>query len=244
MSLIGGIVGGMIGFTFLGPLGALIGSVIGSRMSGNSVKRKNPNNFDHQLAFFAALFACLAKIAKADGQVTTEEINKIEDFIQKKFNLNEEQRNFAINIFQKAKDDNVSFDAYASKLANLLKKSPNSLVIFFELLFELAMADGVLHPNEEKLLKKLPKIFGFSDQLYNQLFQKYGLKTNNFYQVLGATKDMNFDEIRKIYLKKRREFHPDKLISKGLPEELIEKAKEKFIEIQEAYEELEKIHKK
>ena len=55
MSLIGGIVGGMIGFTFLGPLGALIGSVIGSRMSGNSVKRKNPNNFDHQLAFFAAL---------------------------------------------------------------------------------------------------------------------------------------------------------------------------------------------
>ena len=55
---------------------------------------------------------------------------------------------------------------------------------------------------------------------------------------------MSFDEIRKIYLKKRREFHPDKLISKGLPEELIEKAQEKFIEIQEAYEELEKIHKK
>ena len=51
MSLIGGLVGGMIGFTFLGPLGALIGSVIGSRMSGNSVRRKNPNNFDHQLAF-------------------------------------------------------------------------------------------------------------------------------------------------------------------------------------------------
>ena len=55
---------------------------------------------------------------------------------------------------------------------------------------------------------------------------------------------MTFNEIRKVYLKKRREFHPDKLISKGLPEELIEKAKEKFIEIQEAYEELEKIHKK
>ena len=70
------------------------------------------------------------------------------------------------------------------------------------------------------------------------------MKTQNFYEVLGVSKQMNFDEIRKIYLKKRREFHPDKLISKGLPEELIEKAKEKFIEIQEAYEELEKIHKK
>ena len=244
MSLIGGLVGGMIGFTFLGPLGALIGSVVGSRMGRNSVRRKNPNNFDHQVAFFAALFACLAKIAKADGQVTKEEINKIEDFITQKFNLDGEQRNFAINIFQKAKDDNVSFDAYAKQLASLLKRSPNSLMIFYELLFELAMADGELHPNEEKLLKKVPKIFGFNDGLYNQLFQKYGLKTQNFYEILGVSKQMNFDEIRKMYLKKRREFHPDKLISKGLPEELIEKAKEKFIEIQEAYEELEKIHKK
>jgi len=205
---------------------------------------KNPNNFDHQVAFFAALFACLAKIAKADGQVTKEEINKIEDFITQKFNLDGEQRNFAINIFQKAKDDNVSFDAYAKQLASLLKSSPNSLMIFYELLFELAMADGELHPNEEKLLKRVPRIFGFNDGLYNKLFQKYGMKTQNFYEVLGVSKQMNFDEIRKIYLKKRREFHPDKLISKGLPEELIEKAKEKFIEIQEAYEELEKIHKK
>ena len=244
MSLIGGLVGGMIGFTFLGPLGALIGSVVGSRMGRNSVRRKNPNNFDHQVAFFAALFACLAKIAKADGQVTKEEINKIEDFITQKFNLDGEQRNFAINIFQKAKDDNVSFDAYAKQLASLLKRSPNSLMIFYELLFELAMADGELHPNEEKLLKKVPRIFGFNDGFYNQLFQKYGLKTQNFYEVLGVSKQMTFDEIRKTYLKKRREFHPDKLISKGLPEELIEKAKEKFIEIQEAYEELEKIHKK
>ena len=244
MSLIGGLVGGMIGFTFLGPLGALIGSVVGSRMGRNSVRRKNPNNLDHQVAFFAALFACLAKIAKADGQVTKEEINKIEDFITQKFNLDGDQRNFAINIFQKAKDDNVSFDAYAKQLASLLKSSPNSLMIFYELLFELAMADGELHPNEEKLLKRVPRIFGFNDGLYSQLFQKYGLKTQNFYEVLGVSKQMNFDEIRKIYLKKRREFHPDKLISKGLPEELIEKAKEKFIEIQEAYEELEKIHKK
>ena len=244
MSLVGGLVGGMIGFNFLGPLGALIGSVVGSRMGRNSVRRKNPNNFDHQVAFFAALFACLAKIAKADGQVTKEEINKIEDFITQKFNLDGEQRNFAINIFQKAKDDNVSFDAYAKQLASLLKRSPNSLMIFYELLFELAMADGELHPNEEKLLKRVPRIFGFNDGLYNQLFQKYGLKTQNFYEVLGVSKKMSFEEIRKVYLKKRREFHPDKLISKGLPEELIEKAKEKFIEIQEAYEELEKIHKK
>ena len=91
---------------------------------------------------------------KADGVVSKEEVNKIEEFISKKFNLDKEQRNFAINIFQKAKDDNVSFEAYAKQLQSLLKQSPNSLLIFYELLFELAMADGELHPAEEKILKK------------------------------------------------------------------------------------------
>ena len=91
-------------------------------MGENRNRRRNPNNFDHQVAFFAALFACLAKIAKADGVVSKEEINKIEDFISSKFNLQEEQRNFAINIFQKAKDDNVSFDDYANQLYSLLKQ--------------------------------------------------------------------------------------------------------------------------
>ena len=244
MSLFGGIVGGFVGFTLLGPIGALVGSVVGSRMSENRTRRRNPNNSDHQVAFFAALFACFAKISKADGVVSKEEVNKIEEFISTKFNLDEEQRNFAINIFQKAKDDNVSFEAYAIQLHSLLKQSPNSLLIFYELLFELAMADGVLHPQEEKILKKVPFIFKLSNNLYTELYEKYVSKVKNFYQVLGVDENMSFSEIRKVYLKKRKEFHPDMLISKGLPEELIEKAKTKFIEIQEAYEELEKQLKK
>ena len=81
MSLIGGIVGGMIGFTLLGPIGALVGSVMGSRMTRQAKSRRNPNNLDHQVAFFTALFACLAKIAKADGRVSEEEVSKIESFI-------------------------------------------------------------------------------------------------------------------------------------------------------------------
>ena len=244
MSLFGGIVGGFVGFTLLGPIGALVGSVIGSRMSESRTSRRNPNNFDHQVAFFAALFACFAKISKADGVVSKEEVNKIEEFISKKFNLDKEQRNFAINIFQKAKDDNVSFEAYATQLQSLLKQSPNSLLIFYELLFELAMADGELHPAEEKILKKVPNIFKLPNNLFEELYDKYVSNINDCYKILGVNTNMSFSEIRKVYLKKRKEFHPDMLISKGLPEELIEKAKSKFIEIQEAYEELEKKQKK
>jgi DnaJ like chaperone protein len=243
MSLFGGIVGGFVGFTLLGPIGALVGSVVGSRMSENRTRRRNPNNFDHQVAFFAALFACFAKISKADGVVSKEEVSKIEEFISTKFNLDKEQRNFAINIFQKAKDDNVSFEAYAEQLYSLLKQSPNSLLIFYELLFELAMADGELHPAEEKILKKALNIFKLPLNTFKDLYEKYVSNIIDHYQVLGVNKNMSFSEIRQIYLKKRKEFHPDMLISKGLPEELIEKAKIKFIEIQEAYEELEKKHK-
>ena len=90
MSIWGGITGGLLGFVVLGPIGALVGSVIGSNISSRS-KRRRPNNFDQQVAFFAALFACLAKIAKADGRVDEAEIKKIEEIISSKLNLNKEQ---------------------------------------------------------------------------------------------------------------------------------------------------------
>ena len=239
MSIWGGITGGLLGFVVLGPIGALVGSVIGSNLSSRS-KRNRPNNFDKQVAFFAALFACLAKIAKADGRVDESEIKKIEEIISIKLNLNKEHRKFAINIFQKAKDDNISFESYASNLYQILSSSQNSLLVFYEILFELALADGILHPKEEELLKKIPRIFRFDKKVYQSLYEKYIDQNRNYFEVLGLTENSSFTEIKKAYLKKRKEFHPDTLIGKGLPEEFIGKAKEKFIEIQEAYEELEK----
>jgi DnaJ like chaperone protein len=243
MSIWGGITGGLLGFAVLGPIGALVGSVIGSRISGNS-SRKRLNNFDRQVAFFAALFACLAKLAKADGRVDESEVQKIEEIISKKLNLSGEHRNFAINIFQKAKDDRNSFEAYASNLYKILSSSPNSLLVFYEILFELALADGILHPKEDELLKKIPFIFKFDKSVYDNFYEKYVSQNKSYYKVLGVEENSSFKDIKKSYLKKRKEFHPDTLIGKGLPEEFIEKAKEKFIEIQEAYEELEKIHQK
>ena len=243
MSIWGGITGGLLGFAVLGPIGALVGSVIGSRISGNS-SRKRLNNFDRQVAFFAALFACLAKLAKADGRVDESEVQKVEEIISKKLNLSGEHRNFAINIFQKAKDDKSSFEAYASNLYKILSSSPNSLLVFYEILFELALADGILHPKEDELLKKIPFIFKFDKSVYDNFYEKYVSQNKSYYKVLGVEENSSFKDIKKSYLKKRKEFHPDTLIGKGLPEEFIEKAKEKFIEIQEAYEELEKIHQK
>ena len=115
--------------------------------------------------------------------------------------------------------------------------------MFYELLFELAMADGVLDKQEAVLLKKTTSIFGIDPDLFDRLKQQFSESTFDPYVVLGVEKASPFAEIKKAYQRKRKEFHPDTLISKGLPEELLAKAQENFIRVQEAYKILEKKEK-
>ena len=242
MSFLNSALGGMLGFAIGGPLGGILGAVIGSKL-GSEKRQSFSSNQKNQAAFFTALFACLAKIAKADGVVSREEVDKVDFFIKDRFNFPSDQRLFAIQIFNQAKDDPYSFQDYAGQLASLLSQNKNSLIMFYELLFELAMSDGVLHPSEEQLLKEVPNIFNLRSDLFEELKTKFNSQASNAYSILGVTRDMSLADIKREYQKRRREFHPDTLISKGLPEELLEKAKEKFIEIQQAYEEIEKQRK-
>tara|TARA_Y100000590_G_scaffold151097_1_gene173617 strand:+ start:3027 stop:3761 length:735 start_codon:yes stop_codon:yes gene_type:complete len=240
MSFWNSAIGAMIGFSLGGPLGALLGGVIGSKIGQRQGKSRFSVTKKNQVAFFAALFACLAKLAKADGRVSKEEVEAVDRFIKERFKFDTDQRKFAIRIFNHAKNDNNSYEDYAYQLATILQGNKNALLVFYELLFELAMADKVLHTNEEELLKKTVEIFDLNSNIFQDLKSQLTNSTKNPYLVLGATEEMSFEEIKRIYRKKRKEFHPDALISKGLPEELIERAKEKFIEIQQAYEEIEK----
>ena len=235
--------GGMIGFTIGGPIGGILGAIIGSKLSDQNQKKPS-NNEKNQVAFFTALFACFGKIAKADGKVTRDEVDMVDQFIKNRFNLPPDQRAFAIQVFNHAKDDNNSFRDYASQLASLLSTNSSSLIMFYELLFELSMADGYLDASEEKLLIEAIGIFKIDPGLFDINKRKYGADISDAYTILGVSQDMSFKEIKIAYQRKRKEFHPDTLLSKGLPEELLEKAKEKFIEIQSAFEEIEKQKKK
>ena len=236
-------IGGMIGFTIGGPIGGILGAIIGSKLGDKEQARPSINQ-KNQAAFFTALFACFAKIAKADGKVTREEVDKVDHFIKERFKFPADQRAFAIQVFNHAKDDNNSFRDYASQLSSLLSNNQSALVMFYELLFELSMADGYLDPTEEKILNEAIPIFGLDPDLFNLNKRKFGADISDAYAVLGVTKDMSYKEIKTAYQRKRKEFHPDTLLSKGLPEELLEKAKDKFIEIQSAFEEIEKQIKK
>ena len=231
-------IGGMIGFTLGGPIGGILGAVIGSKLSDNN-RRKPGTNERNQAAFFAALFACFAKIAKADGRVTRDEVEKVDHFIKERFKFPPDQRGFAIEIFNHAKDDQNSFKDYASQLASLLSTNPSALIMFYELLFELSMADGHLDPSEEELLKQAVNIFNLDPDLFETNKRKFGATISDAYTILGVDEGMSFKEIKIAYQRKRKEFHPDTLIAKGLPDELLERAKERFIEIQAAFEEIE-----
>ena len=231
-------IGGMIGFTIGGPIGGILGAIIGSKLSDQKQPRPT-NNQQHQVAFFTALFACFAKIAKADGKVTREEVDMVDLFIKDRFNFPQDQRGFAIEIFNHAKDDQNSFRDYAHQLASILSSNPSALIMFYELLFELSMADGYLDPAEEQLLFEAISIFNIDPNLFEINKKKFGGNITDAYAVLGVHEGMSFKEIKTAYQRKRKEFHPDTLLSKGLPEELLDKAKDKFIEIQSAFEEIE-----
>ena len=232
----------MVGSAIGGPIGGLLAAIIGSHMTANRGGRRRgfSSNEQQQTAFFAALFACLAKLAKADGHISEEEVEKIDFYMRERFKFDADQREFAIKVFNHAKNDSVSYEDYAKQLSSLLGSNKNSLVMFYELLFELAMADGVLDGNEEKLLRKTTGIFGIDDGLFDGFKQQFSNNNPNPYVVLGVEKSMSFSEIKKVYQRKRREFHPDSLIAKGLPDELLQKAQDKFIAIQEAFKSIEK----
>jgi len=243
MSFWNSAIGAMIGFTLGGPIGALLGGVIGSRFGSKGNRSSFSSNQQHQVAFFTALFACLAKLAKADGRVSEEEVQAVDRFIKERFKFDTDQRKFAIEIFNHAKEDHNTYEDYAYQLSSLLKNNKNALLVFYELLFELAMADGVLHEKEEEFLRSTVGIFNIDPNIFENLKSQSFDSNLSPYSVLGVSEDMDFEEIKKIYRRKRKEFHPDVLTSKGLPEELIERAKEKFIEIQEAYEAIERERK-
>ena len=159
MSFWNSAIGAMIGFTLGGPIGALLGGVIGSRFGSRGKRSSFSTNQQHQVAFFTALFACLAKLAKADGMVSKEEIHAVDRFIKERFKFDSDQRKFAIEVFNHAKEDKNTYDDYAQQLSALLKNNKNALLVFYELLFELAMADGILHQKEEELLRNTVHIF-------------------------------------------------------------------------------------
>jgi DnaJ like chaperone protein len=253
MGWLGKIVGGTIGFAVGGPIGAIAGAAFGhsfdkkekqylslnSGRPGSGAGRLT-NNEEAQLTFFIAAFSMLAKMTKADGRVSEIEIKSIEDFMQIDLNLDDESKATARNIFREAVNSQEQFDAFALQFYSVFRAQPRLIELMMDVLMRVSAADGKITHEEESLLLSAARIFNISNSAYSNFKKRYVKETNKYYALLNCEEDCSDQEIKKQYRKLVTEFHPDKIQSKGLPEEFVKFANDKFIKIQEAYDHIKK----
>ncbi len=233
---------GSMGLLVGGPLGAIAGAALGHHLVDKQLGRQygRPTLIDAeqtQAAYFVSMFSILGKLAKIDGVVTRDEIAVVEQFIDN-LAIAEEQKQFARQVFSEAKDSNYSIDDFAIQFGQIGRAQPTVLISFLDVLFRVAAADGKFHHSEESALNRIKDIFRIDDQQFDNIKALYFKDVDRFYKVLNCTLESSDGEIKSSYKKLVKEFHPDRVVSKGLPEEFTEFATKRFREIQEAYEEI------
>lgn len=249
MGWLGKMVGGTIGFVIGGPIGAVAGAAFGHTfvdnknqeyMIGSDAYQTLSYGEEAQLTFFVAAFSMLAKIAKVDGRVSEKEIESINFFMLNDLHLDTQSRQSAIHIFRQALNSHETFEAFAMQFYSAFSSQPRIIDLMMDILFRVSCADGGIEMAEERLLLSAAKIFHYSPNDYAMLKSRYIKDSNKFYAVLQCNKTASNEEIKKQYRKLVLEYHPDKIASKGLPEEFIKFAGDKFREIQEAYDNIKK----
>lgn len=238
MGLIGSIFGGAIGFTLGGPIGGLLGAVVGHKLGEGAGGKIADAKQQAQAAFFVTTFSMLAKLAKADGRVSDEEIALVRDFMQNQLRLSPQDQNYAIEIFRRAKESPDRFEDYAQQFATIFAAEPRMYEVMLDLLVRLAAADGQVHPSEEKMLRAAARIFRMDAHALDGMLAGKGGDPSRHFAVLGLEPSATPEEIKTRYRHLVSEYHPDKIIGKGLPQEFVELAETRFKEIQAAYEEI------
>ena len=238
MSIWGSLIGGMIGFSLGGPFGMLLGSLIGGKISGAKSGAGFRSFAQPQQIFALSLIVLSAKLSKADGKVSKEELVAVKD----KLKIPDNELDQVGKIFNKAKEESTGYEPYAQQIAQIYKGNSNVLEEVINILFYIAEADGNVSNSELKMIEHIAQIFGLSQIQFNGI--KEGRKSSdklNPYIVLESKPDDDIQTIRKRYLKLSKEHHPDLLISKGVPEEVIKESKNKMRAINSAWDQIQKL---
>jgi len=239
MSIWGSLIGGMIGLSLGGPFGMLLGSVIGGKISRT---RSSSGNFaafaQPQQVFALSLIVLSAKLSKADGQVSKEELIAVKD----KLKIPENEIDNVGKIFNKAKEESSGYEPYAQQIAQIYKNNLNVLEEVINILFYIAEADGNTSQTELNMIQHIAQIFGLNQSQFNSIRESRKSSDKlNPYIVLESKPEENLQTIRKKYLKLSKEHHPDILISKGVPKEVIEESKKKMRAINSAWNQIQKL---
>jgi len=261
MSWWGKLMGGSFGFMLGGPLGAVLGVALGHQLDKAVVNIMLDPEFGSgkvervQQAFFTATFSVMGHLAKADGQVTNDEI-ALARHVMAQMQLNPEQQKVAINLFNEGKQPDFALDEALGQFRRECHRRHNLIHMFLEILISTAIADGKIDDAEHQLLLHVAAVMGVSANAFEQLLRMVGAqqayqqqgqppanRLKEAYEILGVEKSASDAEVKKAYRRLMNKHHPDKLVAKGLPEEMMKIATEKTQEIKQAYEHIKQSRK-
>ena len=232
MTIWGKIIGSATGFALGGPIGALLGGVAGHALDKFKTKQKLPEELAlKQIGFTIGVIVLSAKMAKADGKVTKSEIQAFKE----KINVPDNEIKNVARLWDQAKKTTNGFEVYAKQISSLLEKNSSVLEELLNLLVIIAEADGKITKLEKIYLKKVSNIFGFSDKDFERICSSKLNKYTDPYETLGVLKDTPLEEIKKQWKILAMKHHPDRLISQGIPEDLIETNTYRLKEINNAW---------
>ena len=238
MSIWGSLLGGVIGFSFGGPFGALLGSFLGGKISGLNSSKTIGNQQSSQEVFALSLIILSAKLSKADGHVSKEELIAVKDKLQ----IPDSEIDQVAKIFNKAKDESTGYEPYAKQIAEIFRDNINVLEEVINILFYIAEADGNVSNDEETMIANIAYIFGLSQKQYQSIKESRKRSDKlNPYIVLESQPTDDLKTIRKNYIRLSKEHHPDLLISKGVPVEVINESKNKMRSINAAWDQVQKL---
>ena len=235
-----------------GPLGALLGAALGHNFDKGLKLSDEFGGVAYgdqervQAAFFAATFSIMGHIAKADGKVTRAEIANAEA-IMARMQLDAEQRKAAIKLFNEGKADDFPLQDVLQQFRRECHRRVSLMQMFIEIQISTAFSDQKLHPAEKAILYRIADALGFSRSQLDHLFHIAGgvpspktkkAALREAYEILGVSEQASDAEVKKAYRRLMNQHHPDKLVAKGLPEEMIKLANEKTQQIREAYEQI------
>lgn len=266
MSWWGKVIGGAFGFMLGGPLGAVLGAALGHNFDRglSQTFRTNQATFGNteriQSAFFTATFSVMGHVAKADGRVSEIEISMANQ-IMSQMMLDAEQRKVARRLFNEGKQAEFDLSGVLSQFKQECHRRSHLVQMFLEIQIATLLADGVVQKKEREIIHEIGRYLGINSQVIDQLIsmvqgQQYYEQSRGSsqtttardlreaYAVLGIDTSASDDEVKKAYRRLMNQHHPDKLVSKGLPEEMIKIATEKTQDIKEAYEQIKQSRKK
>ena len=188
---------------------------------------------ERSVAFTIAVIGLGAKMAKADGLVTRDEVTAFREV----FHIPREEEANAARLFNMARTDVAGYEEYASRIAAMFAAADGMLVDLMEGLFHIAMADGEYHPNEDDFLHRVAEIFGLSEREFRAIRTRFVPDAEpDPWDVLGLDPDAPLEEARKAWRALVRETHPDRMMARGVPEEAVKLAEKRLIAINRAWE--------